>query len=262
MKNLVSFLQRIISNLLNVVRRKPYQVKVGGTLQPHGRLIALKKSPILPKSETEQIQISEQVTAILRREDEITAIRIADSVGQSVSANILDDGSVDYLIQGKGRQNEEGILGVCRILVARLNCDGANWRNLEDISQVEARQEQGVDCQAKDGKMTLAIQVIRAETDGKVWRKLNQTGKTSAHLYAENAAASLYTAIQKKALRFTPHDRPQITLALDATETASHTFRPVLEAFTLKYLQWARELNFNGIWLVGPTISLTSRLDE
>ena len=262
MRILVPFLQRIIRKLLNVVRRKPHQIKVGGTVQPHGRLIALKKPPIKSKSETKQVQVGEQVTAILKREEEITAIRIADSVAQSVSANILDDGSVDYLIQGRSRQNEEGVFKVCRILVERLNRDGANWRNLNDIGQVDAREEQGVDCQAKDGETTLAIQVTRAEIDGKIWKTLNQTGETSAHLSAQDAADSLYAAIQKKAQKIPPRQRPHITLALDATETASHTFGPVLEAFALNHLEWARELKFNGIWLVGPTISLTSRLDE
>jgi hypothetical protein len=257
------FLTRIIRDLLDVLRRKPYQLKVGGTIiQPHGRLIALKKSPIKPKSELEQVQVGEQVTAILKRDEEITAIRIADSVGQSVSANILEDGSVDYLIQGKSRQNEEGILEVCKILIERLNRDGANWHDLKDIGQVEARKEQGVDCQAKDGETTLAIQVTRAEIDGKVWKTLNQVGEVSAHLSAKDAANSLYTAIQKKALKIPPRQRPQITLALDATETASHIFGPVLEAFALQHREGARALKFNGIWLVGPTISLTSRLDE
>jgi len=231
-------------------------MQVGSSIKPHGRLVAIKISPKEVKA------VNEQVAAIIKREGEITAVRIADSTRQSVSANILPGEIVDFSIQGRSRQNEDGNTDVSNILLARLNLDGANWSDLECPDQVDARNEQGVDCQATDGELRLYIQVTRAEPDGRIWQALGKTGLTSAQIPAEGAADALHKAIEKKAVKIPPSQRGQITLALDATETVSHTFRPVLKSFASRYGSWARELRFNSIWLVGPTVSLTSRLDE
>jgi hypothetical protein len=210
---------------------------------------------------SEQLDLSEQVVAVVRR-DHITGIRVADSSRQSLAADVLDDGSVDYLIQGRSRQNEEGNLEICRILLDRLNREGGRWRDLRNVAEEGAREERGVDCEARDGDEILAIQVTRAEIEGKVWKRLAQTGETSAKLFAEEAADSLHDAIDKKAKRTPPAQRAEILLALDATETVSHTFEPVLRSFGERYGSWARSLNFRGIWIVGPNVSLTSRLDR
>ncbi len=104
--------------------------------------------------------------------------------------------------------------------------------------------------------------MTRAETDRRIWQALSDTGVSSRRLSTDSAADALHKAIEKKAAKIPPPQRPQITLALDATETVSHTFRPVLESFELRYGTWAKELKFNGIWLIGPNIALTSRLDK
>ena len=248
--------------LFRVHRCEVRQVQLGATLKPHGRLVAEKKSPRVKEMDPEQVGIGEQVAVVLKREEETTGIRIADSTGQSVSADVLEGGMVDFTIQGRSRQNEEGNYGVGRILVARLDQDGAGWGELECLGRIDARREEGVDCQAKDDKSRLHIQITRAETDGRVWRTLGETGMSSAELSADSAADALHEAIKRKAIRVPPRDRIQITLALDATETVSHAFGPVLRSFASRYGNWARELNFNGIWLVGPNVALTSRLDE
>lgn len=261
-RSLMQKLKRVVDSFLSISRPRPHQISAGGTIRPHGRLVIVKESLNVSKAVTDQVQIGDNVIAVLRREKEITSVRIADSSRQSISANILEDGSVDYLIRGRSRQNEEGVLEVCEILIERLNQDGAKWKNPKDIGRVEAREEQGIDCQADDGEKSLSIQVIRAEIDSSVWKSLSETGETSARLPAEAAADSLFAAIEKKALRTPKHQRSQITLALDATETVGHTFGPVLKSFASRYRIRAKEFKFNEIWLVGPNVSLTSRLDE
>lgn len=237
-----------------------HQINPSGTLQMKGRLEVMKISGKSVQA-SEQLDITEQVVAVVRR-DHITAIRVADSSSQSLAANILDDGSVDYLIQGRSRKNEEGNLEVCKILLDRLNQEGGCWRDLRNVAEEGAREERGVDCEARDDTEVLAIQVTRAEREGNVWKRLAQTSETSAKLSAEEAADSLRNAIDKKARKTPLAQRAEIILALDATETVSHTFEPVLRSFAERHGSWARSLNFRGMWIIGPNVSLTSRLDR
>jgi hypothetical protein len=261
MKSFVVKLRSLVERLFRVNRCGARQTKLGETMGLHDRLVVEKKSPRVQESKAEPIGIGEQVSVVLKRGKETTGIRIGDSTGQSVSADILEGDLVGWTIQGRSRQNEEGNYDVAKILVARLNQDGAKWGELECTRQVDARREEGVDCQARYDKSRLCIQITRAETDGRVWKTLAETGTSSAQLSADSAADALHEAIERKARKTTPEDRLQITLALDATETVSHAFGPVLRSFASRHGNWARELKFNGIWLVGPSVALTSRLD-
>ena len=258
-KNLLLKLKLATQTIVNSHQEYLQRVNQEGEIRPTGRLIASK---IVKSNIFDTERVNEGVTAILRRDDEITAIRISDSTANSVSANVLDNGSIDYSIRGRSRQNEEGIFDVCNILIKRLNRDGASWHDLEDMSQPKAYNEQGIDCQAQDGDKKLQIQVTRAETDQRVWRTLAQTGESSIALPADKASDALRIAIQKKASTIPTSERQQIILALDATETPSYVFQPVIHLFTLNHGEWAKQLRFQGIWLVGPIESLTTQLDS
>lgn len=255
------FIRRLLGRLRRRGTNRTTEIDTGGSIRPTGRLEAMKISKRKEMTD-EREGIGEHVTAIVRTDEEITAIRVADSEGQSVSANVAHDGTVDFSIRGKSRQGEVGVVQVCRILVDCLNQGGARWEGLEAVGDEGGRAEQGIDCEARDSERILKIQVVRAEADAGVWRALAREGQTSGRLSLEQVADSLRRAIEKKATRTPPRDRLTLTLALDATETASHAFERVRDHFLTRHGVWARELGFAGIWLVGPNIALTSQLDR
>jgi hypothetical protein len=83
----------------------------------------------------------------------------------------LADGNIKYIAAGRSRQGEEGTLETCRILIERLNQDGARWSQPE-----RPDKEEGVDCQASDCGNRLKIQVTRAVIDREFWKALNLSG--------------------------------------------------------------------------------------
>jgi len=187
------------------------------------------------------------------------AVRVTDSEGQSSAADLYADGAATFAIQGRSRQGEEGNVQICRILIERVNRDGAHWGDPTTVKDL-ARQE--VDCEARDGNEVLEIQVTRAEINEHIWKTLSRDRDVSGgYRTADEAADALRDAIIPKG-NMDKSRRAKLILALDATETASHAFRPVVDSFRRRYGEWARQLCFKGIWVVGPTADLTSRLDS
>jgi hypothetical protein len=91
-------------------------IKTEGKLGMHGRLIAQKLSS-----------------------DNSEAVRIADSKGQSMSTDMNENGEACFEIIGKSRQNEQGAVEICQILVSRLRRDGRNYeepRKLRGVKKV------------------------------------------------------------------------------------------------------------------------------
>jgi hypothetical protein len=48
---------------------------------------------------------------------------------------------------------------------------------------------------------------------------------------------------------------------LDATRLPAHGFDAVVEAFRSRWGAWTKGLGFDEVWVVGPSESLTWRLD-
>jgi len=211
-----------------------------------------------------EVRVSDSIPEIGERivlygSGELTeAIRVSDSEGQSSGADRFENGTVTFAIQGRSRQGEEGNVAICRILIERLNRDGGHWGEPTAVKD-QGRKE--VDCEARSPNGILEIQVTRAETNQQVWRTLSKEREVQAGPQtADQTADALRESIQAKE-NLDKSRRAKLILALDATETASHAFRPVIESFRRRHSERARRLGFGGIWVVGPTADLTSRLD-
>lgn len=236
----------------------PRKLHVAGMVSSSARLEALHLRP-------REIAVSDNAAGHERvdleklQHDQIIGIRISDSQGTSLAADQLDGGAlVDYKVWGRSRQNEEGVQAVCRVLVQRLNADGGAWA---DPILATGQLEQGIDCESSDGNAALLIQITRAEPSKRIWSQLSSAGQVSDTKATAEAADVLRTAIERKAAKIPSDQRPGLTLALDATETAALALEPVVVSFRQRHGSLARSLGFNSIWVVGPNPRLTSRLD-
>jgi hypothetical protein len=154
-------------------------------------------------------------------------------------------------------QNEQGIEKVCGILSKRRNQDGTCW------SEPTRSIEPGVDCEAHDGSNVLKVQVTRTPYDPTIRLALGRTGaSTGAHANADDAADDMRARVKAKTDRVAPSARIGITLALDATDTSAYVLQDVVRSFRTRHGTWAGGLGFDAIWVVGPTSSLTFRLDD
>lgn len=235
-----------------------YSLHLEGTVTPTASLVA-HKPPVLASLEVnvgDEVGVAEGFVGHGRGSG-TEAIRVAASVGQSASADLLEDGSVNFTIRGESRQGEQGVERVCRILIERLNQGGAHWGEPTTSTEPE------VDCEASDGHERLKVQVTRTPHDPSVWSALGRTGETS-EIYdtADGAADALRTVVEVKETRLAPSARVGITLALDATDTSAYVLQAVVRTFRTRHGTWAKALGFVAIWAVGPTASLTHQLDN
>jgi len=172
---------------------------------------------------------------------------------RSASADFEADGSVHDLILGGAPSRDHAELRVARNLVDRLNQFGADWQSPE-LVRADARQERGVDCIARNSSgQKLLIQVTTTERE--VWRERENTHERSADI--RGVVEAIRAAIEAKVTRADP----EITLALDATDSPRAAFRPVVDAFRAQYGSWAGRVGFKEIWIVGPTAALVNQLD-
>jgi hypothetical protein len=202
---------------------------------------------------------------LVQKEDvrRTTGIVVVDDRTGSRAADIAADGTVTYSMAGNSPQGEEGNLDVAWALIQRLNRDGANWGDLVDKSGARGRDETGIDVRARDGTLTLNIQVTRAVYDDDDFRRLNASGQVGGS--AENAEAlaeRLWLAIEKKAQTIrTSTQRTEMTIAINTRDTPAFTLSGVASVFRSRYGQMAHDLGFAGIWLASEFPDLTTRLD-
>ena len=185
------------------------------------------------------------------------AIRVEDDEGRSVAGDIAQTGKLTLSLKANPRPGEMGNPEVCRILVARLNRDGAQWGNCD------CQANQDVDCRTSDANgNVLKMQITRAVGDGNIWREIGKAGKATRNQTANEAVKELRMAIDKKRIKLPPAQREDLVLALDAIETPTHGMAQVVHSFRNRHGAWARELGFKAIWVVGPNETLAFRLDD
>jgi hypothetical protein len=202
----------------------------------------------------------ESVVAVLKQDEQTTAYRYSDSAMNTVAADLRDD-AVDLTVAGRSKQGEEDTLAVCRVLVERLRREREQWSDPIDLSDRGSRAERGVDCKATGPNDELLVQVTRAETG--IWATLAQKGEViDRGKPIEAATDQLRATIQQKAGQIAQRDRRKLVLALNAHDTPNLAFPAVVAAFWLRHGAWARGLGFRGVWLVGPSVTLTRRLDQ
>ena len=211
-------------------------------------------------NEADDIGVSDYMSATGKKEKKTVGFRESERNGRIASADQNDDGSFSYSIKGTSPKGEEDTLPACEILVQRLNEAGGNWG--------KPRQGEGIeDCVVKDKtdpKNELQIQVVRAITDENIWRQLSQKGNLEQSSIPKDVLLDqLKSSIEKKANnQKIPYSiRPNLLLALDATRLPVLSFEDVVQEYIDRHGSWTYSLGFQSVWLVGPVLSLTWRLD-
>lgn len=239
-------------------RKLQHRIPIGGKVRPTGKLVAHKFPSALHINVNDNLAIGEEYV-IHGNGDGLERIRIADSEGQSVAADDNSNGKIDFSIKGKSRQGETGLIEVCAILIERLNQDGANWSRLVDLNTIDGRKEEGVDCESYDGDLVLKMQVTRVERG--IWRDLSNSGAASKKRDVPELAESIRSAILTKSSTIPRDQREELILVLDAFETPDYAFERSVKLFRETYRSEISALKFREVWLVGPTVTMTHRLD-
>lgn len=246
----------LANKFLSHTLERPKRNRVGGSLGFSNTLEAMHKRLI---KATDEGKPSESSVVVMRRKETIIGYRFDDSQGKSIAVDSTPSELV-FNLTGKSRQNEQGIQSVCTILMQKLNHDGAHWQTCTDVSR-ECGKDPEVDCEFSDGANVLRVQVTRAHFERSFWKALTKQKTSSRTLSPESAADILKQSIEAKA-KCPQVQRQRLILALDATETPSHAFEPVIRSFIQRYGHWATSLCYISIWLVGPNVTLTARLDK
>jgi len=201
-------------------------------------------------------------SALTKHDGEERAFQESPRDNLAATGERQQDGLLSFTLEGTPRQGEADTLPACRILVDALNAAGANW------SPPQKRQggtECGVDCisvDRRDPKKTLFVQVVRADVRSRFWHLLAMRRKVGEQrITTGRILKRLKRAIEQKRKKIADRDRSELTLALDATRLPAYAFKSVVEEFHLKLGSWAGQLGFQSIWVVGPTVGLTRRLD-
>jgi hypothetical protein len=155
---------------------------------------------------------------------------------------------------GRPAQNEEDVLQVCRSLRAALRREGEVWGRFS----VPPAPADDVDAVAEDeAGAVLRVQVTRVERAA--WGALAHSGQTTLERNAEELVTNIRAAVESK-LRYSPPQRRELLLALDAIRSPAYVHDTVVTALLATHGAWAAGLGYRAIWLVGPTADLTRRL--
>ena len=209
----------------------------------------------------EGVRVSCHVKLEALREGRTVGFRESQRDGRAASGDDSGNGCISMTLTGTSPQGEEDTLDACRGLVRALNCMGETWNEPMEGTA-------GVDCVATNATIStsspLQIQVVRAIIDTRIWQALAATGTlTKSAMGVDEAANLLANALLKKLdpKRVPPKQRTTITLVLDATRLPALAFDSVVKRFRELHGDRLRTAGFRGIWIVGPTESLTKRLD-
>lgn len=168
--------------------------------------------------------------------------------------NLEQDDTISLVIEGRPPQNEEDTPRVCATLAAAMS-------TAEEHFSSTPSSDQDIDGVLTSETRTLNVQVVRAMSEMKFWRKLASTLRHSQQLSRAEVFSSASAAIAKKAAKLPARQRAQLILALDADRLPALALEPVVNEFRARYGAWTAAQGFQEIWLVGPDARLTWRLD-
>jgi hypothetical protein len=196
-------------------------------------------------------------------EDEVVGFSESEEEGRASSANVGADGTVTSRVQGTPTEGEEDTLRAAQALYEKFNEDGDNWAPPERGPVGTA--DDFILRRRNDRFEQLMGQVVRAVVDQDFYRALRgqeRHEETSANL--ADLAQRLRKAIASKSndTRLAPDVRKNLVLVIDATRISALALPRVAMAFKASYREWVVQQGFKEVWLVGPTIRMTSRLDK
>jgi hypothetical protein len=176
--------------------------------------------------------------------------------GLASNASLLDDNSIESLLTGGSPRGEDDTVAVCRTLVGRLNQLGADWSD----PQPGEGDEDCVAFSASESPGCLKIQVVRAEVSQEFWSQAARRRTAGVIAPAQDFADRIRRAIELK-LKIPEAQRRSLLLLLDASRLPGYALDAPTESFRALHGGWANSLGFREIWIAGPTLSLTARLD-
>ncbi len=214
-------------------------------------------------SVTDSLRMNGSVKIKAKRAGETIAFRESEEGRRASSADLAPNGSVISRVQGPPTEGEEDSLRTAQVLREALNAEGGDWL-APDLGPVGT----SVDCVLKgiaNPAQRLEVQIVRAVIDSHFYRVLRKQ-----ELYEETGANPdalahrLREAIASKSndRRLAAGVRKNLVLALDATRVSALSLPQVPASFRANYREWARQQGFKAVWLVGPTATMTFRLDE
>lgn len=179
--------------------------------------------------------------------------------GRRTAAEFNEDDSLTTKIEGPSPQGEELTLAACRIFISSLNSLGANWQEPEFVN------DGIIDCVAVDRNdhlKKISIQCVKGNIRQDIWKKRASNGSYENSENIQETADRIREAIEKKADNILPAIRNDISLALDAALLPGLCFSSVISRLKEQHGEWIKQLGFQSVWIVGPEISLTKRLDR
>ena len=207
----------------------------------------------------EQVYVGDHLAALQEREGRAIAFSETTRRGTASSASFADGESVQFALSGRSPQGEQDTLTACGILIQRLNADGATW--LPPVAG-----QQNADCVSpnRTGIDIIRIQVVRAVAESSFWEELGRHGAVARSESITQVVEAIRTALAFKAdaAKIPSSERAGLILALDATRLPAHVLDDVISSFRQEHAGWASGLGFSAVWIVGPSMRLTHRLDR
>jgi hypothetical protein len=192
----------------------------------------------------------------LRRNERTIAFRESERDGRVTWAD-EENNVIITSVTGTSPRGETDTLSVCRTLVRKL---GGFWA--EPVEPVEQNSDD--DCvsrnKSNNGDM-LRIQVVRGIVDDGWWHELATSGTNAKSGTAEELADIIVHAVRKKFERTPQAHRAKLVLAVDANRLPGLTLDSVVSCTREKHGKALDAMRFRSVWLVGPSISRTHRLD-
>jgi hypothetical protein len=195
----------------------------------------------------------------LLRDERTIAFRESERDGRITWADEKNS-RVTTTATGPSPLGETDTLHVCRTLIQKHNQLGDTWN--EPVEWGERNSD--VDCVATNKineQNSIYIQVVRAIADKEWWRTLSVSEINTMSGAADDLAEVICDAVKKKADRTPLKQRARLILAIDANRLAGLTFDSVENSVREKHGATIAGLGFQAIWVVGPSISRTHRLD-
>jgi hypothetical protein len=209
----------------------------------------------------ETLTISDHFMMEAQHVGRTVGFRESDRGGRVASADDHENGFISMALVGTSPQGEEDILDACRILVRAMNRTGETWN--EPVVGSD-----DIDCRATNATSLavrpLSTQVVRAIVDPEMWQTLATSGTLAKSEAAiEEVADLMADALQKKLdpRKIPFKQRSGMVLALDATRLPALALDSVVKIFQGRHRASLTCTGFQSVWIVGPTESLTKRLD-
>ena len=189
------------------------------------------------------------------RDEDENAERISVGSESFRSTSERSGDNVDQFFRGVPPRGEQDVLQVCRTLRYALKGVGEEWERFRSMPQGDDADAVSMNAQGHE----LRVQVTAVER--RAWRELGRNGTTRSQRSVVDLVEDIHDAIAAKAAKHAPAQRRALVLALDAQRSPAHSQAVVADLFRAERGDWARSLGYHAIWLIGPTVPMSARLD-